>query len=434
MKTNKEFFVNHSKWLSIFLLAILSLFHLYYGVIPAWTKINSDFPNYYVSSRLLLEGKDLENIYDDNWFQKKINDYGISEPGKFSPFPPPTAFIMIPQALLSPLSAKRVYILVNLLVLFFAVYLLSKISGFSFINTLIIVLLSGAALVNNFLFGQFYLILLLFIVLGYLNLVKDKQIGSGVFWGIGAAVKYFPLIYVPVLFFKKKWKTLTSLIITVILINISALIFFGPKVYAFFFEKVLLSHFNGELSSQSKFAVQFQSWNSFLRNLFVYDSIENPSPLIQSIFLFNFFRMLIYIFFPAAAIFVLYRLKENKDFIPAAVIVLSILIFVLSPASASYHLLLLILPVVLLLKLSYKKNILFGFGLIMLYALTGFSPFLIKKLSSDGLLLKYHRLWLEVILFLISIWYLLKQDRREDYNPANFRSEIPKGAPSIMDL
>ncbi|MGE5795410.1 MAG: glycosyltransferase family 87 protein [Ignavibacteria bacterium] len=417
------------------LFAILSLFHFYYGIIPAWTRINSDFPNYYVSSKLLLEGKDLKNIYDDDWFQQKINEYGISELGKFSPFPPPTAFIMIPIASLPPLAAKRAYIIINLIALFFIVYLLKKICGFNFINTCNVVLLSGAALVNNFLFGQFYLIMLLLILLGYISLIKNNETSAGIFWGIDAAVKYFTLIYLPILFFKKSWKTLISLVSSVIFINLAALIFFGMDAYTFFFKNVLLSHFNGELSSQSDYAVQFQSWNSFLRNLFVYDAAENTSPLISSLFLFNFSRVIIYLLFSGAAFLVLYRLKDDRDFIPAAVILLSTLLFVLSPASASYHMLLMILPVILLLKLS-RKNIKFSSAIILLFILIGFSPFLINKIGSGDLplFLKYYRLWLEVILFFISISFLLKLNRKEDYRLINFRSETPKGIPSVKDL
>jgi hypothetical protein len=203
----------------------------------------------------------------------------------------------------------------------------------------------------------------------------------------------------------------------------SALFFFGMEAYTFFFKNVLLSHFNGELSSQSDYAVQFQSWNSFLRNLFVYDAADNTSPLISSLFLFNFSRVIIYLLFPGAALLVLYRLKDDGDFIPAAVIVLSILLFVLSPASASYHLLLMILPVILLLKLS-RKNIKFSSAIILLYILIGFSPFLINKIGSGDLPLfyKYYRLWLEVILFLISIMFLLKLNRKEGYRLNSVRN------------
>ena len=39
--------------LQCFLLVLLSMFTIKIGVIPAWNSVNSDFPNYYISARLL---------------------------------------------------------------------------------------------------------------------------------------------------------------------------------------------------------------------------------------------------------------------------------------------------------------------------------------------------------------------------------------------
>lgn len=437
MKNNlpTHFLTHPPGWLSIPLLIILSLFHIRYGIIPGWSKINSDFPNYYTSSKLLLEGKDLSNIYNDNWFQQKIFDYGISEAGKFSPFPPPTAFIMIPEALLSPISAKRVFLLLNLIVLLITVYLITKISNLRYIAAFNITLLSGAGLVNNFFLGQFYLILLLLILFGYLNFIKKNEYSTGIFWGFGAAVKYFPIIYTPILILKKNWKALGALIITFLLINIIALFIFGTGVYVQFFREIFLSHLNGELSSQSKYAVHFQSWNSFLRNVFVYDSVENSSPIINSIFLFNFFRFFVYLFFPIVSLLVIYRLRNHEDFIPVSIIVLSLLVFVLSPASASYHILLLVLPIVLLLNLSSEKYPFYSLIFISLFILIGFSPFLLNKINTRelGLFFIYSRLWLEIILYLISVWFILIKYREFGYS-LDFRSLIPKGISSTKEL
>jgi hypothetical protein len=216
--------MQNKKKLSVSLFAILSLFHFYYGIIPAWTRINSDFPNYYVSSRLLLEGKDLNNIYDDEWFQQKIIEYGISEPESF-PFLPDS--FHNDSALLSPFRQS----LYSYKPDYYFWFISSENFGFSFISTFNIILLSGAALVNNFLFGQFYLILLLLILLGYINLNKNNETSAGIFWGIGAAVKYFPLIYLPILFFNKSWKTLISLASTVVFINLGIVLFKLKLIY-----------------------------------------------------------------------------------------------------------------------------------------------------------------------------------------------------------
>jgi hypothetical protein len=357
------------------------------------------------------------NIYNDYWFQQKIFNYGILEAGKFSPFPPPTAFVMIPEALLSPISAKRVFLLLNFIALLIAAYLITKISSIGCIGAFNVILFSGAGLANNFLLGQFYLILLLLILLGYLNFIKKNEYSAGIFWGIGAAVKYFPLIFIPILILKKNWKALGSLIIIFLLVNVIACLIFGTGVYVQFFREVLLSHLNGELSNQSKYSVQFQSWNSFLRNVFVYDRVENSSPLINSIFLFNFFRFLVYLVFPIVSILIIYKLRNHKDFFPISIIVLSLLVFVLSPASASYHILLLVLPVVLLLNLSSEKNLFYSLIFISLFILIGFSPFLLNKINRQvlGLFFVYHRLWLEIILYLLSIWFILVKNKESVY-------------------
>ncbi len=410
-------FFKPPKYFSIILLIVLCLFHLRYGVIPAWSNLNSDFPNYYTSSKLLLEGKDLSKIYDDKWFQQRINEYGIDEIGKFSPFPPPTVFVIIPEALLNPLTAKRIYLLINIFVLIITALLFKKISNFSFIISLNFILLSGAALINNLLLGQFYLILLLLITLGYYYVKSEKEMMSGTFLGIGAAIKYFPLIFIPTLLMKKKNKTAVVLLLTIFSINLIALFFFGMNVYFEFINKVFISHLNGELSNQSKYAVQFQSWNSFLNNLFIYNSIENPTPLVSSPLLFTVAKIFIYLFFITITTCTMIKIRNDKDFISKGISLSCIIVFVLSPASASYHLLLLSLPVLLLIDNSFnemKQN--YSLIFLTLYVVTGFIPFVMNKINIDssGLFFFYYRLWLMVLFFFTTVWYLLPKGGKQN--------------------
>ena len=63
--------------LQCFLLVLLSMFTIKIGVIPAWNSVNSDFPNYYISARLLTEGADFKHVYDDDWFNAKIRENGM---------------------------------------------------------------------------------------------------------------------------------------------------------------------------------------------------------------------------------------------------------------------------------------------------------------------------------------------------------------------
>lgn len=390
------------RYLPLLLFLVLTILFTRFGFIPAWNNINSDFPNYYTSSRLLTEGNSLSNIYDDKWFQGQINEYGINEKGKFSPFPPPTVFVMVPLTFLTPLTAKRIFILLNLAALFITAGIFKKISGISFINCLNIILLSGSALINNFLFGQLYLLILFLIVLGYYNMINGKEYSAGILWGIGAAVKYFPIIYIPMLIIQKKWKAVYALMLSIIIINVLAYISLGSGVYSGFFSHVLFSHLNGNLSSQSNFAISFQSWNSLLRILFIYDPVWNKFPLLNSPLAFQAARFFVYLLFASVTGFVLFRIRNSKDLMPVSASLMTITLFVLTPASATYHLLLLSFPLILLLKLTsdcgdYKLRIFF----IVIYILIGVLPFAVNKLLPEGnLIFSFYRLWLEILFYL----------------------------------
>ena len=55
------------------------------GVLPSFAGPETDFPNYYTASRLLLEGADANRLYDSIWFQEQMVRFGFEQKGKFSP-------------------------------------------------------------------------------------------------------------------------------------------------------------------------------------------------------------------------------------------------------------------------------------------------------------------------------------------------------------
>ncbi|MEK7672143.1 MAG: hypothetical protein AAB344_07990, partial [Bacteroidota bacterium] len=54
------------------LLIPLALFAIIKGVIPAFTQIQTDFPNYYIAGAIARTGVGVERLYDDAWFQEQI--------------------------------------------------------------------------------------------------------------------------------------------------------------------------------------------------------------------------------------------------------------------------------------------------------------------------------------------------------------------------
>ena len=80
------------------------------GVMPALYAIQSDFPNYFTSAKIVADGGDTARLYDDAWFQEQMRRYGVGEhfTGKFSPFPPATALAIGAPAGLTGLNEKSV--------------------------------------------------------------------------------------------------------------------------------------------------------------------------------------------------------------------------------------------------------------------------------------------------------------------------------------
>jgi hypothetical protein len=418
-KLLKLLFIDRSIY-SLSLCIALGVFQLYVGIIPGWKHTQSDFPNYYVSSKLLVEGKELNKIYNDAWFNQQIKNYGIKEEGKFSPFPPPTAFILMPFVSFEPQTAKRLWLILNIGLLIYCASLIQKIIKWRYISCLNLLLLSGIALANNFFLGQMYLLLLVFILSGYLLITRNKKITGGIIWGIGAAIKYIPVILLFAFLNKKNQKAILGLLLSIILINLFGLFVFGIDVYKTFFRSVLFNHLDGHIAGQSQWSFAFQTWNSFFSNLFLYDSKENPAPLISSVTAFYFAKYFIHGSLIGLPIWVYRKTKSMKSENDIALILLSTTALALLPVSASYHFLLIIFPLVLFIKIYSEVNnkILL---MIILFSATGFIPPLINKLYvCIPILLAYARLWLVTFFFLTIVFFLWKLPKENAANN-NFR-------------
>src|SRR5580700_8534600 len=112
----------------LFLVA-LTLILAVRGIVPAWSAVDTDFPNYFTAAKIVADGENTDRLYDNGWFQDQMRRYQIGKPseGEFKPFPPPTALLLVPLAGLKPLDALRVVTCVSFLCLIGSIILLAKI-------------------------------------------------------------------------------------------------------------------------------------------------------------------------------------------------------------------------------------------------------------------------------------------------------------------
>jgi len=222
----KDFILLKQIYFQSVLFGFLSLFLIKYGILPAWSKLPSDFHNYYVASRILIEGEDVRKLYDDEWFNKKLRGYGIEDHGKFSTFPPSTAFIMVPMAKLEPLIAKRVWIIINIIFLAINVLLLQRITGWTYLWSANFILLCGIGLANNFRFGQIYLILSGLVLLSYYLWYQKRQFFTGILLGLCTSIKYFPIVFIAAFLYNRKWNVVMGGVLSILIISFIEIYFF----------------------------------------------------------------------------------------------------------------------------------------------------------------------------------------------------------------
>jgi len=391
---------------------------LWKGVLPSLQNARGDFANYYTAARLVAEHKPLATAYRDFvWFQKQIDRYGITHQlGGFIPHPPPTALIMLPLAPFEPLTAKRLWIGFNLALAITTVVLLAKMTELHWLPVAIILLSTGIGLINNFLFGQMYLLVLTTIVGGIFLQQRGYPVLSGILLGVMIPVKYVGGFFLLYYIWKREWRLVFAATATCAAMIGIIFLLQGAEIFRVFITEVLPRHLQGEI--QEPFAIQFQSWNSLLRRMFVASPSLNPQPPLESPVLFSLFKNLIAWFWLAVFTWIYRQTKfssqTHQRLFEIGLIPLGVLL--ISPGSATYHFLLLSLSIagfakiLLDLQQPIRAAILSVFFLIInLPHYLQLRQFAVGWLTPIG----YLRLWL-LVLFCVTVGYFF-------YAPANWR-------------
>lgn len=405
-----------SRRAALLLAGLLIAFTVVRGVVPALSRVDTDFPNYLTAAKLAAEGKAGPVFYDDAWFREQMAQRGMNPIGKFSPFPPPTALLALPLAKLTPLAAQRVMTCVNLLALAAAIVLLSRIVGWGPAPSAVLVLLAGGGVINALRFGQPYMIMSTLCLLGYYAWQRGRPLLGGLCVGLFVPIKYIPVIHLLGFAAARQWRVVQGGALAALAVMASSIAVLGWPLHAAFVEgNVLGNHLLGRLSSQSLYAASYQSFDALFRRLFVFDPAGNPHPWIvapalapAAVILTKLPVMVI------AALTVRRLLRAGGG--PEVAPILGLLViatFLVAPATASYHYVLLWLPVGLLLQHLLGRRQWAGAGVLAgCYALIGFFPYgHVHGFEGRGALtvLSFPRLWLLLTMFVTCVWCLTRR-------------------------
>src|ERR1700733_11458655 len=254
-------------WMERFIL-LLAVAYLGMHTWPrAWSKLNTDFPNYYLTARLVHEGYDTARIYEWRWFQREKDHRSIDDPiVGLIPITPFSTLIMWPISEMPALAAKHVWMLVNLALLVPLCWLLRSLTGLSYQRIGLVCALSFP-LHRNMLFGQFYLFLLVLIVAACWAYLKEFYLLSGALIAIAAACKIFPVLFLALFLQRRNWRALGSALVTGTVIVAISIAVFGWNVHRTFLHEILPWTLHGE--GMSPYVTSAASISTLLHYLFL---------------------------------------------------------------------------------------------------------------------------------------------------------------------
>src|SRR5690348_5356688 len=264
---------------SAILLLLVGAF-LWRGFVPAWRTLNTDFPNYYLAARLYRQGSALDRVYDWAWFIRQKDHAGIENP--VVGFASLTLLSMLPVeplASLPPLTAKRLWLIENLIFLGLVILLLNRISKLGLRRVMILTFLAVDPLARNFLYGQMHVLVLLLLTLAAWAYLRGLPGTSGAALAAASALKIYPALFLFYFMRKKQWRAVFGLGAGCILLAGLSLALFGWTANRTYLFEVMTRSLSG--TSLDPYAVGWNSLTALLRRLFIAEPDLNPYPLMH---------------------------------------------------------------------------------------------------------------------------------------------------------
>lgn len=376
-----------ARYTSYYPIAFLAIL-LGYFIFRATGAPFSDYAGYYFGSKVLLQGN-YQQVYDTYSLNAMIAEKGFT--GVFvsyTPFPPFTSIVLAPFLLLPVAASKIVFNVFSAGLFIWA--LTRTVKYFSIPNRVVwlIPILFLIPLRNNIFFGQAYLLLFALLMEGFMAYKKDKPIVASLLWGVAIVFKLFPLVVVFFLLVRKEYKQALYCVAACTILGLVSVAFNGFASWQYYVFTIFPRANSGELNNS--YTYLFQSAFMLMKNLFVYDEVQNPRVLLNSMPLF----IIVMALFKAAVLAGCVGLtlqKKTSSFIAFSGWITASLL--LSPNGSSYSLILLLIP---LLALANSKAVYVYVGMAFVFLICFIS---VQSLVKWPLLLQFPRLYLMLLFF-----------------------------------
>lgn len=337
----------------------------------AWRFLNTDFPNYYIAAHLVRHHISTSRIYEWVWFQRQ-QDY-LRTGQTFSamqPLTPFSALFLWPFASLAPLAAKHCWLILNAGLLVVSAGMLRSMVGLRW-SRVALLILASYPLERNFLTGQFYVLLLFFIAMGLWLHLRGYRILAGAAIAIAIGLKIFPLLYALYFLRKRDWRALAGVVAGGVAVAAVSIAAFGWKLNRLYALQLLPREMRGD--STNPYDLTSASFAVLFHRLFVFEPTLNPHPTIHAAWLLPVLLAIVALLIVTPLIvFIVPGASEPREMLLEWSAVL-LACLTLSPMPASYHFVLLLLPVAVLAKKFIDDGALWKLAtLILLFLAIGF--------------------------------------------------------------
>ncbi len=383
----------------------------------AWQHLNTDFPNYYVTARLLHEGYNTNRIYEWIWLQRQKDRMGIRPSDQpvvgFVPHTPFSALVMWPLTYWPPLTAKRIWIVCNLLLVVAVAVLLQSLTRLPWRRVALLIGLNYP-LLRNLEYGQYYLLLLLLITAALWTYLQDRRLLAGVLLGVAAGLKIFPVFFLLYFLRKRDLRATMGLLGGTLATVIASVLAFGPQLHRTYITQVLPWALRGE--AMDPYALSPNSISALLHKLFIFEPQWNTSPALNAPLVSALLHPLLQMIVLAPAIFLAVPRRRDRLQVQLEWSGFLVALLAISTLPASYHFTLLILPVTILAAACLRTENRVSLGLLLVVYLAICFPAWPHSVG-DGwwALVSVPRLYL--VLLLCGICYTTLS--REEHNAAS---------------
>jgi len=378
----------------------------------AWQKLDTDFPNYYLTARLLREGYDTDRIYEWTWMQRQKNRIGIEKSDQpvvaFVPLTPFSAVLVWPLTFWAPLTAKHIWIAFSLVLLVPVGCLIHSLTSLEWRRIALLIAVTFP-LHRNLQYGQYYILLLLLFTASLWLYVRQKRILAGLLLGIASGLKIFPGFFLLYFLRKKDLKAAAGLIMGSVATGVVSLAIFGFELNRTYVQQMLPWALRGE--GVDPYALAANSLSSLLHHLFIFEPEWNPHPLVHAPRVVAVLQPLLQLLMLSPAILLVAPrdMRPRQIRLEWAAYVVSLL--VISTMPASYHFTLLILPMAVTARAVIEEKCFHGLAFLVVLYLGICFPLWTKLVGTDLSFLAVPRLWLGIVFSLCCI-VLLWQRRR----------------------